>query len=78
MKKNNKYKNDKKVEYLYFHKKDRRKYIQFNNFIAKKLINTKNVSGNTRINQLKNVAEKYLEDVKNQGMKPRKVTIPLL
>lgn len=66
-----KYKNEKNVEFLYFHKKDRRKYIQFNNFIARKLINTKNVSGNTRINQLKNVADKYLEELKTQGMKPQ-------
>lgn len=66
-----KYKVDKGVEFLYFHKKDRRKYIQFNNFIAKKLINTKNISGKTRINQLKNVADKYLEEVYTQGMKPQ-------
>ncbi len=66
-----KYKDEKGVEFLFFHKKDRRKYIQFNNFIAKKLINTKNVGGNTRINQLKNVAEKYLEEVHTQGMKPQ-------
>jgi putative nucleotidyltransferase with HDIG domain len=66
-----KYKNEKGVEYLYFHKKDRRKYVQFNNFIAKKLINTKNVSGSTRINQLKNVTDKYLEEVYTQGMKPQ-------
>ena len=36
-----KYKNDKGVEFLYFHTKDRRKYVQYNNFIAKKLISNK-------------------------------------
>ncbi len=66
-----KYKNEKGVEYLYFHKKDRRKYIQFNNFIAKKLINTPGVTGNLRMTQLKNVADKYIEEVYTQGMKPQ-------
>jgi putative nucleotidyltransferase with HDIG domain len=65
-----KYKNEKNVEFLYFHKKDRRKYIQFNNFIAKKLVKIQGVDGNTRINQLKNVAEKYIEEVNTQGVKP--------
>lgn len=66
-----KYKVEKGVEFLYFHKKDRRKYIQFNNYIAKKLIHTKNISGNTRFNQLKNVSEKYIEEIHTQGMKPQ-------
>lgn len=66
-----KYKNEKNVEFLYFHVKDRRKYIQFNNFIAKKLINTAGVPGQTRMSQLKNVCDKYLEEVYTQGMKPQ-------
>lgn len=66
-----KYKNDKGVEFLYFHTKDRRKYVQYNNFIAKKLISNKNITGMTKIVQLKNVADKYLEEVYTEGMKPQ-------
>ncbi len=33
-----KYKNEKKVDSLYFHNSDRRKFIQYNNFLTKKLI----------------------------------------
>ncbi len=66
-----KYKNDKGVDYLYFHKRDRRKYIQYNNFIARKLIGNKQITGKTKMVQLKNVADKYLEEVYTEGMKPQ-------
>ncbi len=66
-----KYKNDKKIESLYFHNSDRRKFIQYNNFLAKKLINNKVVPVYNKVNQLKNVSEKFIEEVYTQGMKPQ-------
>jgi putative nucleotidyltransferase with HDIG domain len=66
-----KYKNDKGVEFLYFHNKDRRKFVQFNNFLAKKLINNKQLPSDNKVAVLKNVTEKYIEEVYTVGMKPQ-------
>ena len=68
-----KYKNDKKVESLYFHHKDRRKYIQYTNFLAKKLIDNKRVSSSSKVNLLSTVSEKYVEELFQQGVKPQVV-----
>jgi response regulator RpfG family c-di-GMP phosphodiesterase len=68
-----KYKNEKKVEWLFFHNSDRRKYVQYNNFLAKKLIDNKAVPVYNKVNQLKNVSEKYLEEVFTVGLKPQVV-----
>jgi putative nucleotidyltransferase with HDIG domain len=66
-----KYKNEKKVEYLYFHNSDRRKFIQYNNFLANKLIENKNVPIANKVNMLKNVSEKFIEEVNIVGVKPQ-------
>ncbi len=66
-----KYKNEKKVEFLYFHNSDRRKFVQYNNFLAKKLIENKNVPAISKVNMLKNVTEKFIEDTYTVGMKPQ-------
>lgn len=66
-----KYKNDKKVDSLYFHNSDRRKFIQYNNFLAKKLIDNKAVPALNKVNQLKNVSEKYIEEAFTVGIKPQ-------
>ncbi|MEE2743846.1 MAG: HD domain-containing phosphohydrolase [Bdellovibrionota bacterium] len=68
-----KYKIEKKIEYLYFHHKDRRKYIQYTNFLAKKLIDNKNVSSSSKVNLLSTVSEKYVEELFHQGVKPQVV-----
>ncbi len=68
-----KYKNDKGVEYLYFHNSDRRKFIQYNNFLAKKLIKVEQAPAQSKVNLLKNVSEKYLEEVFTVGVKPQVV-----
>lgn len=68
-----KYKNEKKVEYLYFHNNDRRKFVQYNNFLAKKLIENKNVPAYNKVNMLKNVSEKYIEESFVVGIKPQVV-----
>jgi putative nucleotidyltransferase with HDIG domain len=66
-----KYKNEKKVEYLYFHNSDRRKFIQYNNFLANKLIENKNVPVANKVNMLKNVSEKFIEELNVVGVKPQ-------
>ena len=68
-----KYKNEKKIENLYFHNNDRRKFIQYNNFLAKKLIANKAVPVYNKVNQLKNVSEKFVEELYTQGVKPQVV-----
>lgn len=68
-----KYKNEKKVEHLYFHNSDRRKFIQYNNFLAKKLIENENVPAFNKVNMLKNVTEKFIEETYTVGIKPQVV-----
>ena len=65
-----KYKNEKKVENLYFHNNDRRKFIQYNNFLSKKLIENPNVPAYNKVNILKNVTEKFIEEAYTVGIKP--------
>lgn len=66
-----KYKNEKKVEYLYFHVKDRKKYIQYTNFLAEKMIGSKAVPTIKKVCMLKNVSEKFLESAFEEGLKPQ-------
>lgn len=66
-----KYKNEKKIDSLYFNNADRRKFIQYNNFLAKKLIDNKAVPVFNKVNQLKNVSEKYIAEVFTVGIKPQ-------
>ncbi len=66
-----KYKNEKKLEYLYFHNSDRRKFIQYNNHLANRLIENKSVPTYNKVNQLKNVSEKYIEEAFTVGVKPQ-------
>lgn len=66
-----KYKNEKKVDSLYFHNSDRRKFIQYNNFLAKKLIDNAHVPIQNKVNILKNVTEKYIEEAFVVGIKPQ-------
>ncbi|MBY0413269.1 MAG: HD domain-containing protein, partial [Bdellovibrionales bacterium] len=68
-----KYKNEKKVESLYFHNSDRRKFIQYNNFLAKKLLDNENVPVQNKVNILKNVTEKFIEEAFVVGIKPQVV-----
>ncbi|MBC7713988.1 MAG: HD domain-containing protein [Rhizobacter sp.] len=65
-----KYKNEKKVDALYFHNSDRRKFIQYNNYLSKKLIANENVPAYNKVNILKNVTEKFIEEAYTVGIKP--------
>ncbi len=66
-----KYKNEKNVEFLYFHKSDRRKFIQYNNFLANKLLENESVPAVNKVNILKNVTEKFIEETYIIGLKPQ-------
>ncbi len=66
-----KYKNEKNVEFLYFEKKDLFKYVKFNNYFAKKVIGNEKVGGAKKVKMLQNVAEKFLEQTFQEGMKPQ-------
>ncbi len=65
-----KYKNEKNVEFLYFHKKDIYKYVKFNNYFTKKIIANEKVGGAKKVKMLQNVSEKFLEQTFSEGMKP--------
>lgn len=66
-----KYKIEKKVEFLYFHKKDLFKFVKYNNHFAKKVIENKKVGTEKKVKLLQNVSEKYLEQSFEEGMKPQ-------
>lgn len=66
-----KYKNEKKVTDLYFYKKDAKKYVKFSNFLAGQLVESKRIAGTTKLNLLKNVSEKFIENAFAEGVKPQ-------
>lgn len=65
-----KYKNEKGVEYLYFHVKDRKKYVKYNDHLAKKMVKNDKLDSKNKINMLKNVTEKFMEESFSEGLKP--------
>lgn len=66
----NKYKNEKKVEYFYFHKKDQKKFIQFNNVLSKKIIASEKTESSVKINSVKNVVFNYVDSIYTDGLNP--------
>ncbi len=68
-----KYKNEKQLEFLYFYAKDRRKYVQFSSYLTKKIVANKNVSSTQKVNMLKNVSAKFIEETYAEGLKPQVV-----
>lgn len=66
-----KYKTEKKVEKLFFQKKDLGKFIKFNNYLAGKSIDNQKVNSVTKVRMIKNVAEKFMEQSFIEGMKPQ-------
>lgn len=65
------YKNDKKMEYLYFQKKDIFRYVKYNSFVSKKLVGSRDIDSTTKVNILKNVAAKFVESAFLDGVKPQ-------
>jgi response regulator RpfG family c-di-GMP phosphodiesterase len=68
-----KYRNDKNMEYLYFHNADRFRYIKYNNFVSQKILTSKAINIQTKVNLVHNVAEKFVEEVFTVGIKPQVV-----
>lgn len=66
-----KYKNDKKVEHLWFKQSDRSKYIKYQGHLTAKLVASEKVAAKTKSNFLKNLTSKYVEEVLSEGLKPQ-------
>lgn len=66
-----KYRDEKKVEFLYFNNEDRRKYIQFQNHLTSKMMDNKKVPGSMKMSMLRNLGEKFVEEVFSDGVKPQ-------
>lgn len=65
-----KYKNEKNVEYLYFYNSDRRKYIQYTSHLTKKVLKNDNLPTVAKLQMVKNISEKYVEEIFSVGVKP--------
>ncbi|MBF0205667.1 MAG: HD domain-containing protein [Oligoflexia bacterium] len=65
-----KYKNEKKVEYLHFLKEDRIKFIRLQNFVTEKAAGNKAISLSTKVGVLKNLSQIYVEAAYVDGIKP--------
>lgn len=66
-----KYKNEKKVEYLWFKTVDRAKYIKYQSHLTTKIISSDKVPIEMKARFLKNVTSKYVEEVMSEGLKPQ-------
>ncbi|MBF0362222.1 MAG: HD domain-containing protein [Oligoflexia bacterium] len=65
-----KYKNEKKVQYLYFLKEDRSKFIRMQNYITEKVLDSKSVTLKTKVNLVKGLSEIYVDALFEEGLKP--------
>lgn len=68
-----KYKKEKNVTMLYFHQKDRQKYIQYSNFIVKNLVGSDKVSTKVKVGLLKGLSQTMIEEAFSVGLKPQVV-----
>ncbi len=66
-----KYKNEKKVEFLWFNTADRAKYIKYQSHLTTKIIAADKVPVELKSRFLKNVTSKYIEEVMAEGLKPQ-------
>ena len=66
-----KYRKEKKVNKLYMYGLDRLKYIEYNNLIVKKAVDKDYLSPQKKINLLKNVSSKFVENAFMVGLKPQ-------
>ncbi len=69
------YQKEKGGDFLYFQSTDRRKYILYNNFLAKKLMINKKISPYSKLNILRHVIEKYFEEILTSGIKNQTIDI---
>lgn len=66
-----KYKNDKKIEYLWFKKTDRAKYLKYQAHLTAKIVGSDKVPIEMKARFLKNTTSKYIEEVMSEGLKPQ-------
>lgn len=57
-------------EHLYFRTKDRLIYINFMNELSQKLISTHRAPANQTLSMVKNITDKYIEEVHTKGIRP--------
>lgn len=65
------YQTEKKVEYLYFKTSDRTMYINFINEVLERSICSNKVATDKKVQTLRNVTEKYIEEIYVSGLKPQ-------
>jgi putative nucleotidyltransferase with HDIG domain len=71
----NHYKEEKGVEHLYFLTADRRKYIQYLNYVTNTITNKKDISDATKIRMVNSTSDKFLEELYTEGLKPQVVEL---
>ena len=67
------FKGNKKIEYLYFYTKDRALYVYYLNGLIEKLNQKPNKNVEVKIKAMKQVTEKYIEEIYTVGLKPELV-----
>jgi putative nucleotidyltransferase with HDIG domain len=67
------YKTQKQVKELYFHNRDRLKFMQYYNYLTQSLMKNEKVGGKTKVKLMKSVAEKVIEEALAGGMRPQVV-----
>lgn len=68
-----KYRNEKKVQYLFFLNEDRITFINVSNHILDKFIQSNKLNTREKTAMVENIAEKYVEEVYTTGLKPQLV-----
>lgn len=58
------------VEYLYFLTKERRNYINYMNEVMKASAASESPDNKVMLSQIKNVSEKFMEEINTRGLKP--------
>lgn len=66
-----KYRDEKKVQHLYFTNQDRKKYIRMANHIGNKFLCSPKLPSEKKVEIMRNLTEKFLEEVASEGMKPQ-------
>ncbi|OFZ46462.1 MAG: hypothetical protein A2381_02010 [Bdellovibrionales bacterium RIFOXYB1_FULL_37_110] len=65
-----KYRSEKNVEYLYFRTQDRGLYVRYMNKLLEKVMSMKSVSTTQKVSLIKNMTEKYVEEIYTNGIQP--------
>ncbi len=67
------YRDEKKLDFLYFKTKDRSKYVQYMNLLAEKLLRVPGKNLVQKVTVVKNLTEKFIEDIYKEGIQPQLV-----